>query len=119
MARRRAAGAPAGRQPGRQLVVLPQGATNAWLSWLQQGDLSQLDVVVDPVHLCRQALLEAERSGTTWRDQGLKPAPHFLDADGTVKVPQNWQSMVRCCVTRVHGRLHRYASSNGKKLFHS
>ena len=42
-----------------------------------------------------QALLEAERSGTTWRDQGLKQAPHFLAEDGSVKVPQNWQSMVR------------------------
>lgn len=48
--------------------------------------------------LVLQALLEAEKSGTTWRDQGLKPAPHFLADDGTVKVPQNWQSMVRVSV---------------------
>ena len=54
-----------------------------------------------PVPSWCQALLEAERSGTTWRDQGLKAAPHFLDADGTVKVPQNWQSMVRCWVVDI------------------
>ena len=33
-----------------------------------------------------QALLDAERSGTTWRDQGLQAAPHFMDSDGSVKV---------------------------------
>lgn len=33
-----------------------------------------------------QALLEAEHAGTTWRDQGLQQAPHFMDTDGSVKV---------------------------------
>ncbi len=47
-----------------------------------------------------QALLEAEHSGTTWRDQGLRAAPHFLDTDGTVKVPPSWQGIVRTLCKR-------------------
>ena len=33
-----------------------------------------------------QALLEAERTGQTWKQLGLLPAPHFHDKDGSVKV---------------------------------
>lgn len=33
-----------------------------------------------------QALLDAEKTGNTWREQGLQPAPHFMDSDGSVKV---------------------------------
>lgn len=49
------------------------------------------------------ALLEAEHAGTTWRDEGLQQAPHFMDSDGSVKVPQRWDDMVRYTVRRMEG----------------
>ena len=38
-----------------------------------------------------QALLQAEASGTL----ALMPAPHRLDVDGSVKVPEKWENMVK------------------------
>lgn len=38
-----------------------------------------------------QALLQAEANG----DLALLPAPHRLDVDGSVKVPEKWENMVR------------------------
>lgn len=38
-----------------------------------------------------QALIEAEASGKL----ALMPAPHRLDVDGSVKVPEKWENMVK------------------------
>mmetsp|Transcript_43465 Transcript_43465/g.130378 ORF Transcript_43465/g.130378 Transcript_43465/m.130378 type:complete len:476 (-) Transcript_43465:529-1956(-) len=40
------------------------------------------------------ALIEAEKRGEDWRTLGLKEAPHYLEADGSVKVPTKWQYII-------------------------
>lgn len=40
-------------------------------------------------------MLAAEQKGTTADKLGLLPAPHNLDTDGSVKVPEKWENMVR------------------------
>ncbi len=56
-----------------------------------------------------QALLDAERSGTTWRDQGLQAAPHFMDSDGSVKVSPCLHTAARprfvCCACWHEGQM--------------
>jgi len=56
------------------------------------------------------ALLDAEKTGNTWREQGLQPAPHFMDSDGSVKVPQSWSDMVRNTVRKMDGGPARSSS---------
>lgn len=60
-------------------------------------------------HGVAQALLDAERSGTTWRDQGLQAAPHFMDSDGSVKVSPCLHTAARprfvCCACRHEGQI--------------
>eukprot|EP01024_Parvocaulis_polyphysoides_P013217 TRINITY_DN15153_c0_g1_i2.p1 TRINITY_DN15153_c0_g1~~TRINITY_DN15153_c0_g1_i2.p1 ORF type:complete len:478 (-),score=115.68 TRINITY_DN15153_c0_g1_i2:295-1728(-) len=43
----------------------------------------------------KQALLEAQKSGTTWKDFGLPEAPHFVEGDGSIKVPPKWSAQVK------------------------
>eukprot|EP01025_Chloroclados_australasicus_P065014 TRINITY_DN878_c1_g1_i1.p1 TRINITY_DN878_c1_g1~~TRINITY_DN878_c1_g1_i1.p1 ORF type:complete len:530 (+),score=84.68 TRINITY_DN878_c1_g1_i1:178-1767(+) len=43
----------------------------------------------------KQALLEAQRSGTTWKDLGLAEAPHFVEGDGSIKVPPKWSAQIK------------------------
>lgn len=42
-----------------------------------------------------QALTAAEHAGDTWRAHGLQSAPHLLDTDGSVKVPQAWKDTLK------------------------
>lgn len=42
----------------------------------------------------KAALLEAERTGATWRTLGLPAAPHYLETDGSVKVPDKWENIL-------------------------
>lgn len=64
----------------------PNGCTRV-TEWASRHSL-RLDLGV-------QALLQAEKSGSTADKLGLLPAPHHLDADGSVRVPQKWENMVR------------------------
>lgn len=63
--------------------------------------------------LLSQALLEAERTGQTWKQLGLLPAPHFHDKDGSVKVTWQYESTVlpvlalTCMCTLLSGTLLR------------
>ena len=50
--------------------------------------------VADAFHVW-QALLAAEYTGDTWQEQGLQQAPHLLDTDGSVKVPQAWKATLK------------------------
>lgn len=39
--------------------------------------------------------MAAEHSGDTWREHGMQSAPHMLDSDGSVKVPQAWKDTLK------------------------
>ena len=64
--------------------------------------LSLLEVTGDHAHrgfkshvVCAlQALLEAEAKGENWKALGLKEAPHFVESDGSIKVPQRWNNIL-------------------------
>lgn len=38
-----------------------------------------------------------------WRDLGLEEAPHYLEDDGKVKVPQKWEHMLKKLREDVYG----------------
>ena len=39
--------------------------------------------------------MAAEHAGDTWRQHGMQSAPHLLDTDGSVKVPQAWKDTLK------------------------
>ena len=46
------------------------------------------------------ALMEAEWKETDWKSLGLPEAPHNLESDGTVRVPQKWQHQLKAARAR-------------------
>lgn len=40
------------------------------------------------------ALLEAEAKGNDWKTLGLPAPPHFMEKDGSVKVPPKWENII-------------------------
>uniref|UniRef100_A0A061S944 Pre-mRNA-splicing factor 18 n=1 Tax=Tetraselmis sp. GSL018 TaxID=582737 RepID=A0A061S944_9CHLO len=43
----------------------------------------------------KKALLQSEAAGLKSETLALPPAPHFMESDGTVKVPVRWKNIVR------------------------
>ncbi|KAK9802898.1 hypothetical protein WJX73_003346 [Symbiochloris irregularis] len=43
----------------------------------------------------KQALLEAANKGEDWKALGLQAAPHYVESDGSIKVPEKWENIVK------------------------
>jgi len=58
----------------------------------------------------KSALLEAEARGEDWRQLGLPEAPHFIEHDGSVKVPTKWQYILARATDAIGGPNHNGGS---------